>query len=102
QPLPQLRLGGVIGTGGITRRGADAAIALGDEIVVAELFRRRITPHLAADALMQPFGRGFREPVRQRLREDGGVIILLLAAARREFLDAETRADRERAQPVGR
>src|SRR5690606_13710542 len=27
---------------------------------------------------------------------------LLLAAARREFLDAETRADRERAQPVGR
>ena len=49
----------VLGAGGVAGRGADAAIFLGDDVVVAQAFICGIAPELAAHAQVQVLGEGF-------------------------------------------
>ena len=64
------RLLGMVGLGGIARRGADAAIGLGDQLLGRERFVRRVAPELAADACVHRLGEGFRQPVAERLDQN--------------------------------
>ena len=66
----------MFGLRGIAGRRADAAIGLGDQLVVGEILVRRIAPELLAHALVQALGKGFGETVGQRAQQDGGVIVL--------------------------
>src|SRR3546814_1778339 len=67
--IEQRRLLAVVGTGGITRRGADALIPFLDKGLVVEFLVRRIAPEFLAYAFMHAFGEGFRQPVGQRLQD---------------------------------
>ena len=61
----------------------------------------RVTPVLAAHALVQVFGEGFRQPVGQRLQHDGRVIVVGALEFGELLLDAEARGHGEGADPVG-
>ncbi len=66
----------VIGLGRITRRRADAAIGLADQIIAREVFLRGIAPELLAHTLVHEFGKGLGKPVGERLDQDRGVIVI--------------------------
>jgi len=52
----------MIGTGGITRRRADAHIFFLDKLFVAEVFFRDITPKLLPHLFMKQFGKSLGKP----------------------------------------
>jgi hypothetical protein len=85
----------VIRAGGISRRRADAAILLGDQLVVGEPLLGRVTPELAAHAQMQRLCRSLRQPIRQRLEQDVVVVVMGLGETLQMLLDADTGGDRE-------
>ena len=81
---------GVIGARGIAERRPDAAILLGDQIVVRELLGAavaEITPRLRVQVL----GKRLGQPIGQRLDDDGGVVVVLGLEAADEVVDAVAR-----------
>jgi hypothetical protein len=66
----------VIGAGGIAGGGPDALVGFPDQLGVVERLLRRIAPVLASHPLVQPLGEGFRQPVGERLGEDGAVVVV--------------------------
>ena len=91
----------MIGTGRIAGRGADAAIVFGNQVVVAQRLIRRVAPELLTHPLVQPLGEGFRQPVGQRLQQDGAVIVMRALECRHSLINADAGGDGERAQGVG-
>ncbi len=89
----------MIGQRGIPRRGANAAIALADQIRVAQILILAETP-LDARPLVHEFGKAFRQAVRQRLGHQGVVVVIVLLEFRDQRLDLKARGDGERAEII--
>src|SRR5690242_7374217 len=85
----------------ITRRRTDAAILLADQRIVVERLVRRVTPELAAHALMQALGECLGEAIGERFEKDRRIVVVVALEAREMSLNADTGRDRERAGPVG-
>src|SRR3546814_16344540 len=85
----------------ISRRGADALIPFLDKGLVVEFLVRRIAPEFLAYAFMHAFGEGFRQPVGQRLQQNGAVVVMLRLELGELPLDADPRRHREAADIVG-
>src|SRR4029079_13864954 len=83
QQIEQLALLGVIGAGRIAERGADAAVFLVDQIVVAEVLGGGVAP-VAARARVQLLGERLRQPVGQRLDDDRAVVVQRLLVGGRQ------------------
>ena len=79
---------GVIRTGRIAGRRADAFVFLAHQGLVVKFFIGRITPELPAHAFVQPLGKGLGQTVRQRLGHDGVVIVVRLFEFLRQLLGA--------------
>src|SRR5690348_11008831 len=90
----------VVGAGGVARRRADAAPFLGDQVLVAEVLAGCEAPVLRADFAVHPFRERLGHAIRQRLQDDGRVVIVVLPETFEVFLDAEAGGDREAADPV--
>src|SRR3546814_14997379 len=86
-------------TGGIARRGADAAILFLDQRLVGELLALRIAPERGADIMVQPLGEGFGQTVGQRLEQYVRIIVDGVLEAGQMRLDAVDRHG-ETAHPV--
>ena len=89
----------MIGAGGITGGGPDAAIFLVDHVVDREVFVRAETP-LAPDPLVKHLGERFGEPVGDRLGQDRVVIVLIGLERGDQFVASIACGDGERADRV--
>jgi len=67
----------VVGAGRVARRGADATVFLGDQLVVAQALVAGVAPQVGAHAVVQPLGAGLGQAVGQRLERDGAVVVVL-------------------------
>ncbi len=76
QQFEQGLLFGVVRLRRITWCRTDTCITLVDQIIIRQIFTRRIAPELVANALMHQFGKGFREAVSQCLHENGRVVVI--------------------------
>ncbi len=92
----------MVRAGRIARRGADAAIALGDQRLVVEVLVRRIAPELLAHPRVQRLGEGLGQPVAQRLHQDRVVVVALGLEPLRDLVDLRPTGHGEAAEPVGR
>jgi len=77
QQLEERTLLGVVRTGGIARRRADALVFLGDELGVGERFAGNIAPQLRAHAIVEMLRERLGKPVRDRLQHDRAVVVVL-------------------------
>ena len=66
----------MIGTGGIARCRADAAILFLDQRIVGELLALGIAPERRADILVQPLGKGLGQAVGERFQQDVVIIVM--------------------------
>src|ERR1700691_2917815 len=85
----------MVGLRRIARRWADAAIGLGDALVVSESLIGRIGPELAAHALMHALGESLRDTISQSLDENRSVVVIRLGKALRENFLARARGHDE-------
>ena len=90
----------MIGLRGIAGCGADAGVLFQDELVGRKLFVRRITPEFAAHAGVHALGKGFGEPVRQRLGEDRGIVVIGVLETVGDDVLADARGNHEGADIV--
>jgi hypothetical protein len=102
QHLEHVALDAVVGAGRIARRRADAAVLLGDQVLVAELLVGRVAPELGAHALVQPLGEGLGQPVGQGLEHDRRVVVVVVGELLLLLLHAQARSHGEQADVVGR
>ena len=100
EQLPEQALFSVIRTSRVARRRTDAAITLGNQLVVGELLVTRIAPQLFTHALMQTFGEGFRQAISERLGHDRRIVIVLGLVGLDDGAEADTSGDRERTHVV--
>src|SRR5581483_1777233 len=98
EQLEELPLLAVVRARGVPERRPDAAVALGDQLFVREL--APVLVPLAPCDLVQVLGERLGQAVRERLRNDRAVVVVLGLEAGRELLEAETGGDRERADVV--
>jgi hypothetical protein len=96
EQLPQRRLLGVIGAGGIARRGPDALILLADQPGAVELLARGIAPKLAPHPLVHALRQCLGQAVREGLQHDAAVVIVRRLEARHVLIDADARRHGER------
>src|SRR5688500_17392410 len=96
----QRRLLTVFRASRIARGRADAAVLLVDERIVVERFVAGVTPEFTAHALVQAFGEGLRQAIRERLEQDRVVIVVVRFEARDMLFDADARGDGETPDPV--
>ena len=90
----------MIRAGGITRRRADTAIFLLDELLVGQCFARRVTPQFTPHTLVKVLGAGFRETISERLEHDARVVVMRALEAGDVLLDADSRRHGERPEVV--
>ena len=76
QKLEESLLLAVVGTSGITRCGADADVLLLDELLVAEILARTISPELATHAAVEILGKRLRQTISEGFDEDTAVVII--------------------------
>ena len=89
----------MVGTGGIARRGADAAIGFADEVLVAQRLVGGIGPQVGADMLVEPFGERLGKAVGERFQQDVVIIVMRGLEALEVRLEPVKR-DREAAEPI--
>ena len=78
----------MIGLGGISGGGANAAVAFLNEGLVVEGFVYGVAPVLLAYALVGVLGEGFGEAVAESLGEDGVVVVVSVFELAGKFIDA--------------
>ena len=100
EQFPENSLFRVIGTGGIARRRPNAAILFRDQIFGGQLFRFAVAP-LLADAPVQKFRERLRQPVGQRFRHDGVVVVVVGLEFFYQLINAVAGGDGKGAQMVG-
>ena len=101
EQVPEQGLLGVVGAGGVARRGADADVLLGDEVGVLQVLVGRVAPEVVPDPLVHPLGERLGEPVGQRLEQDRVVVVHRGLELVDLVVRAEPGRDRERADVVG-
>ena len=87
----------------VTRRGTNAPVAFGNQVLVAERLVARVSPQLPAHLLVQILRERFGGPVGQRLELDGAVIVGHIPAAgqlRYGLVQLAPGGDREHPDPV--
>ena len=89
----------MVRAGRIAGRGADAGIALADQLGIGEMLGAGIAPDALADMAVQALGEGLGEAVGQRLQQDVRIIVIVGLEAGEVRLDAVD-GDREAADPV--
>ena len=75
----------MVRAGGIAERGADAAIALGDEILVRVGLALAVGP-VAPCPCVEALGEGFGQAIRERLHHDRLVVVVVLLEAGGEIV----------------
>src|SRR5918997_5198925 len=88
QPEERLLLA-VVGTGGIAVGRPDAAVALGDQLVIREAWALLVP--LAPCLLMEVLGERLCQTVRERLDHDRPVVVVLALVPARELVGAVDR-----------
>ena len=91
---------GVVGLRGVARRGANAIVALADQVGNLELLVWRVAPVRAARIGVEFFGERLSQSVRQRFDQNRVVIVMLEFKLSGEFFSA-VNANRERADVIG-
>ena len=91
----------MVGLGGITRRRADAAIGLADQLLGRESLVGRMAPKLAAHPRVHRLGERFRQPVAERLHQDRRIVVVGVLEAPRDRLVLDAGGDDEGADIVG-
>ena len=88
----------MVRAGGVAECGADAAIFLRDQLIVRELFIRRVpgAAHIAMDFFCKRFG----QTIGERFRHDRVVIVVIALEMRDELVDADACRHRERADVI--
>ena len=99
EKTPDSSLLGVVGTGGVARRGTNATVFLVNEVVDGEVFGTTITP-LVTNAFVEAFGEGFGEAISEGFGHDGVVVIVVGAETIAEFFEAVPSGDREGADVI--
>src|SRR5262249_2771259 len=84
----------------IAGRGADAAIFLGDELVIAERLVGRVTPEFLAYTLMQSLGERFGQAIGQCLHHDCRVVVIGPLETLGNFVLTDASGDSEAADIV--
>ena len=74
------RLLRVVGAGRVAEGGPDAAVALGDQVLAAQLLVRAVAP-VAPRTLVEALGEGLGQPIAERLHQDGVVVVVLAPEA---------------------
>ena len=97
----QRSLLGVVGLRRIAGRRTDAAVFFRDQIFGAQRLVRLVAPEFLAHALMQALGESFRQPVGQRLDQDGGVIVVRPFETLGDLVLADAGGHRKGADIVG-
>ena len=99
EQLPQGELLGMVGASRVAGGGADAAVLLGDQVVVGETFRRAIAP-VDAGLPVQVLGEGFRQAIGQGLGEDGVVVVVVGLEGGDDRADSQAGGDGESSQVI--
>src|SRR5207249_196684 len=100
EQLPENPLFGVIGAGGIAGGGPDAAILFFDQLFETQILIRTVAP-LVACALVQILSERFSEPVGQRFRYNGVVVVVVGVEWVGRCFEGVAGGDSERAEVVG-
>src|SRR5438445_11171293 len=89
----------MVRAGWVAGRRTNAAVALPDQILIAERLPLAVAPLLAC-LLVQQLGEGLRQPVSQRLCHDRVVVVVLLLKTRADRFNTNAARDRERAHVI--
>ena len=100
EKLPERLLFGVVWARGITWRRTDAAVLLRDQVFVRRLLVPGVSPPFGARAQVQSFRGCLGKPIRQRLEQDRGVIVVGRGESLEMRLDADTGGHREPADVI--
>jgi hypothetical protein len=79
----------MVGARRIARRRADAAVAFANHVLARQVLGRPIAP-LVTNAFVEILGRGFGQPVGQRLGHDRVVIVMVMLEFATEVVRAKT------------
>lgn len=101
QQLPDGAFFGVFRTGRVSRRRANPPVVFADQILIAEVFIRRVAPVHLTHALVEVLGEGFRQAVGNRFHHDFIVIIVLRFERVRQRVFLQTAGHRKGADIVG-
>ena len=101
QQLPDRALFGVFRAGRVARRRTNPLVVFADQLLVAEVFVRRVAPVHLTHALVQVLGEGFRQAVGDRFHHDFIVIIVLRFERVRQRIFFQTAGYRKGANIVG-
>ena len=99
EQVEQAALRQVVGAGRVAEGRADAAVGLGDQVLVGEVLVGLVAP-LAPHAGVEHLGERLGQPVGERLDHDRRVVVVVALVGARELLDADARGHREGAHVV--
>ena len=100
EEVPEGPLLGVVGARRVAGGGADAAVLLLDQVVVAEVLVPAEAP-VAAGLLVEHLGEGLGQAVGEGLGHDRVVVVVVGLEPLRQLLGAEAGRDGEGAEVVG-
>src|SRR5215469_9193037 len=92
---------GVIRLCRIARRRTDAAIALGDQLLIAQRLANVITPEFTAHPLMHALCERFGKAIGKRFRHDRGIVVVGVLEALDHGIFADAGGDGEGADIIG-
>ena len=99
EQIEEFSLLAVIRTGGVAEGGPDSTIALGDKVLVRQVFVASVAP-IASRAGMKILRERFSEPIGERLDHDGVIVVMVAFERRCELGCPVTGRDRESADEV--
>src|SRR5262249_19690171 len=91
---------GVVGLRRIAGRGTDSAILLRDQLLIAQVLIGGIAPELPAHALMQTFGKRFRQAIGQCFPHVRRIIVIGAFEPLRTFVFADAGGEGEAADII--
>ncbi len=92
----------VIGACGVAWCGANALVFFFDELCVTQRFACGVAPQVGANAVVHALGKGFGQPVGERFKQNGGVVVVGVHETLFLFFRAQACRHRKHAHVVSR
>ena len=83
----------MIRTGGISRRRSYPSVLLCDKIVIGELFIGGVSPKFLADPLVHAFGEGLGQAIRECLKQNGAIVVVISLELGQFFFNTDARCN---------